>query len=350
VEDCIDELIEFEFFHSVSGLGQKQISNEEYQALRERLAALKLDIAVGLRKHPDTREVLRHVPARFLAGYDHMGQFALEWEGDRQLQRKRSHVTDDLINLVEAIGTAGSAERTKLPIVAPASGPPDFLPEDVRALFDRPVVAVHPGVGNAMRQWPPEHFASLVDVMVERNGISAVLIGGREEAELADAVLAKIANNTCVASVVGKTSLQQLPALLRACALYVGNNSGPKHIAAALGVPTIGIHSGVVDAIEWGPIGQRSVAVRRNMSCSPCYLARLEDCPRGFACMNGLEPMAVQEVAEQLLGRRVERRLIEPLVERKVSKAKSKAQPKPVDKLPTKLKRRRRQTTAVPVD
>jgi ADP-heptose:LPS heptosyltransferase len=201
-----------------------------------------------------------------------------------------------------------------------------------------------------MRQWPPEHFASLVDVMVERNGISAVLIGGREEAELADAVLAKIASNTRVASVVGKTSLQQLPALLRACALYVGNNSGPKHIAAALGVPTIGIHSGVVDAIEWGPIGQRSVAVRRNMSCSPCYLARLEDCPRGFACMNGLEPMAVQEVAEQLLGRRVERRLIEPLVERKVSKAKSKAQPKPVDKLPTKLKRRRRQTTAVPVD
>jgi ADP-heptose:LPS heptosyltransferase/GT2 family glycosyltransferase len=355
VEDCIDELIEFEFFHSVSGLGQKQISNEEYQALRERLAALKLDIAVDLRKHPDTREVLRHVPARFLAGYDHMGRFpfldiALEWEGDRQLQRKRSHVTDDLINLVEAIGTAGSAERTKLPIVAPASGPPDFLPEDVRALFDRPVVAVHPGVGNAMRQWPPEHFASLVDVMVERNGISAVLIGGREEAELADAVLAKIASNTRVASVVGKTSLQQLPALLRACALYVGNNSGPKHIAAALGVPTIGIHSGVVDAIEWGPIGQRSVAVRRNMSCSPCYLARLEDCPRGFACMNGLEPMAVQEVAEQLLGRRVERRLIEPLVERKVSKAKSKAQPKPVDKLPTKLKRRRRQTTAVPVD
>ncbi len=343
VEDCIDELIEFEFFHSVSGLGQKQISNEEYQALREQLAGYQLDIAVDLRKHPDTREVLRHVPARFLAGYDYMGQFpfldiALEWEGDRQLQRKRSHVTDDLINLVEAIGTAGTAERTKLSIGASAGGPPDFLPENVRALFDKPIVAVHPGVGNAMRQWPPEHFASLVDLLVERNGINAVLIGGREEAELADAVLAKIANNACVASLVGKTSLQQLPALLHACALYVGNNSGPKHIAAALGVPTIGIHSGVVDPIEWGPIGQRSVAVRRNMSCSPCYLARPEDCPRGFACMSGLEPMAVQEVAEQLLGRRVERRSIEPLVE-------------PVPKRATKPRRsRRRRVSVVPAD
>ena len=114
---------------------------------------------------------------------------------------------------------------------------------------------------------------------------------------------------------VGKTPLRQLPDLLRACALYVGNNSGPKHIAAALGVPTIGIHSGVVDAIEWGPIGSRAVAVRRNMTCSPCYLARLEDCPRGFACMRGLEPTAVQEVSELFLARPVERRAADPLVE-----------------------------------
>ena len=95
--------------------------------------------------------------------------------------------------------------------------------------------------------------------------------------------------------------------LLTACALYVGNNSGPKHIAAALGVPTIGIHSGVVDAIEWGPIGKRAVAVRRNMTCSPCYIARLEDCPRSFACMRGLEPNLVQEVSEIFLARAVER-------------------------------------------
>jgi len=103
--------------------------------------------------------------------------------------------------------------------------------------------------------------------------------------------------------------------LLRACALYVGNNSGPKHIAAALGVPTIGIHSGVVDAIEWGPIGARAIAVRRNMACSPCYLARTEDCPRAFACMRGLEPIAVQEVAEIFLARPVLRPAVTPLVE-----------------------------------
>ena len=320
LESCIDEFIEFEFFHAVSGLGPKEISPEEYQALHDRLAPYQFDIAVDLRKHPDTRDVLRYTPARFLAGYDYEGQFpfldiSLEWEGDRGLQRKRSHITDDLINLVEAIGTASVADRTRLELTASAAEPPDFLPDDARALFDKPVVAVHPGVGNVMRQWPTEHFAALIDLLVEKNAVNAVLIGGAEEAELAEEVLGRIANRNAVVSVVGKTPLRQLPELLRACALYVGNNSGPKHIAAALGVPTIGIHSGVVDAIEWGPIGRRAVALRRNMMCSPCYLARLEDCARGYACMRGLEPTAVQEVAEILLGRPVEARSVEALIE-----------------------------------
>ncbi len=320
MEDCIDEFIEFEFFHAVSALGPKRINQEEYQALRAQLTPYRFDIAIDLRKHLDTRDVLRYAPARFLAGYDYMGQFpfldiALEWEGDKTLARKRSHVTDDLINLVEAIGTACAADRTQLDLVAPGQGPPASLPADVRALFAKPVVAVHPGVGNAMRQWPAEHFASLIDLLVEKNATNIVLIGGPEEAELADDVLGKVANRDAVASLVGRTPLRDLPSLLSACALYVGNNSGPKHIAAALGVPTIGIHSGVVDAIEWGPIGNRAVALRRNMTCSPCYLARMEDCPRNYACMRGLEPSLVQEVSEVFLARQVERPTVKPLVE-----------------------------------
>ena len=318
--DCVDEFIEFEFFHAVSGLGPKEIGKEEYQALRAKLTPYRFDIAVDLRKHLDTREVLRYTPARILAGYDYIGQFpfldvTLEWEGDKNLYRKRSHVTDDLINLVDAIGTACAAERTRLDLVTPGEGPPDFLVAEVRALFAKPVVAVHPGVGNAMRQWPAEHFATLIDLLVEQNAVNVVLIGGPEEAELTEQVLAQTAYRDSVASLAGKTPLRDLPALLAACALYVGNNSGPKHIAAAIGVPTIGIHSGVVDAIEWGPIGRRAVALRRDMSCSPCYLARMEDCPRNYACMRGLEPASVRAVSELFLGRPVERRLVSPLVE-----------------------------------
>lgn len=109
--------------------------------------------------------------------------------------------------------------RTQLNLIVPDKEPPASIPADARALFARRVVAVHPGVGNAMRQWPPEHFASLIDLLVEKNAVNVVLIGGPEEAELAQDVLGMVGNREAVVSLAGRTSLRDLPALLSACAL-----------------------------------------------------------------------------------------------------------------------------------
>ena len=114
-----------------------------------------------------------------------------------------------------------------------------------------------------------------------------------------------IVNRGSVVSLVGRTTLGDLSGLLRACALYLGNNSGPQHIAAALGVPTIGIHSGVVDAAEWGPTGPRAIALQRNMVCSPCYLLKPEECVRDMACLKRLEPAVVHGYCEMMLARAV---------------------------------------------
>jgi hypothetical protein len=103
--------------------------------------------------------------------------------------------------------------------------------------------------------------------------------------------------------------LRDLPRLLAACVLFIGGNSGPKHIAAASGVPTIGIHSGVVDPGEWGPIGERAVALYRDMSCAPCFLAKPEHCPRGLACVEMLDPPLVHKMAQMFLARPAEHRV-----------------------------------------
>jgi ADP-heptose:LPS heptosyltransferase/GT2 family glycosyltransferase len=309
LEPSIDEWIEFEFFHARSQLGDKELTKQDLMELAERLAPYRFDIAVDMRKHLSTRDVLRYTGARFLAGYDYMGQFpfldiALEWDGDKTLQRKRSHVVDDLLALAEVIGIACATDRSML-TVAPDRLDPATLSEPVRALFGKPVVAIHPGAGNITKQWPPDHFVALIDLLTERDAVNVLLIGGPDEQELAETILADVQRGDRVASVAGQTSLVELPRILAACTLYIGNDSGPKHIAAALGVHTIGIHSGVVDAIEWGPVGRRAVALRRNMSCSPCYLARAEDCPRDLACLRQLEPSIVHQTAELLLARAV---------------------------------------------
>lgn len=309
LEPSIDAFIEFAFFHARSQLGERDLTTDDYTSLAAQLRPHRFDLAVDLRKHLSTRDVLRHTGARFLAGFDYMGQFpfldiALEWDGDKALHRKRSHIVDELLSLVGAIGMAADADR-QLMRPALASSLDDAVPEAVRPLFAKPVVAIHPGAGNITKQWPEEHFSALIDLLTERNGVNVLLVGGPEERELAASLIANVLNPSAVASVAGETSLTGLPRILAACALYIGNDSGPKHIAAGLGVPTIGIHSGVVDATEWGPVGPRAVALRRNMTCSPCYLAVAADCPRNLACLRLLEPVHVQLMAQKILARPV---------------------------------------------
>ena len=178
----------------------------------------------------------------------------------------------------------------------PAAGPialqkfSKLFPSKYRA---RSIVCVHPGVGNPVRQWSPGSFAELVDLLVELQQVNVILVGSREEAAIAGAVMTRISNKAAVRSLVGTLSISELPTLIQSSTLFVGNNSGPQHLAAALGVPTVGIHSGVVDAFEWAPLGRAAVAVRRRMKCSPCYLERVAECQRGMACLTGLRPRDV---------------------------------------------------------
>jgi ADP-heptose:LPS heptosyltransferase/GT2 family glycosyltransferase len=296
----IREIISFEFFFARSGLGQRELSEEDLAALQRRLAPYRFDLAVDLRKGPDTRFLLPLTGARWLAGYDRDGRFpwldvALEWEGDDKLIRKRSSIGDDLLRLVEAVGIAAIRNRRPLRLPTPAA---DGGEEG------RPLVCVHPGVGTETRQWPAANFAELIDLLTRYDNARVVLIGGPDEAAVAGEVLAALKHRNSVRSLVGATKVADLPALLAAAALFVGNNSGPKHIAAGLGVPTVGVYSGVVDAREWGALGPTAVAVRRDMHCSPCYLAHVEQCPRGLACLTDLRPAEVYEICRRLLAAR----------------------------------------------
>jgi ADP-heptose:LPS heptosyltransferase/GT2 family glycosyltransferase len=303
----ICEIEIFDFFHARSGEGRKEVGEAELAALEARLAPRAYDLAIDLRMHPETRTVLRHTGARLCAGFDIENRFpwldvALAWEGDVRLVRKRAHVSERLVQLVAATQAACATERPAHRSGA-AKPPPskafDALPAPFRA---RPIVCIHPGVGNVVRQWPAASFAALIDLLAARPGLNAVLIGSPDEAAIADEIKQKVADPSSVVSLVGQVKLAELPLLMQRCILFVGNNSGPQHIAATLGMKTLGIHSGVVDAAEWAPRGTQAMAIRRRMVCSPCYLEFASDCPRDLACLAGLLPREVHAACLHLLG------------------------------------------------
>jgi ADP-heptose:LPS heptosyltransferase/GT2 family glycosyltransferase len=307
-ESSIDSVIEFALFHARSGDGKRGVTEAEFLALQAQLAPEDFDLAIDFRMQPETRHVLPYTGAKLLAGYDHEGAFpflhvAMEWEGDRRLVPKHAHISERLRMLVAAV--EGACLKLPAASVKPPANPRSVpalarLPKDFLA---RPLVCVHPGVGNPVRQWQPAGFAGLIDLLAGE-GLNTVLVGGPDEQGVAQEVMSRVAAQENVVSLVGAVKLNELADVMQACVIFVGNNSGPKHLAASLGVPTIGIHSGVVDAAEWAPLGLAAMAIQRRVICGPCYLEFATDCPRGMACLTGIMPRDVLASCRRLLALR----------------------------------------------
>jgi ADP-heptose:LPS heptosyltransferase/GT2 family glycosyltransferase len=303
-EAAVTDTLEFNFFRARSGAGKHELSAADLARLAAELHGKDFDLAVDLRKQPDSRFVLEHCGARWLAGFDHQGRFpwldmALEWDEDVPLRSKHGHVADDLLALVDMIAAQGQRERRAIPS-APEGRP--TLPAAVRRrLGGKPLVCVHPSAGSEMRQWPLRHFVALIDLLLDHEDCQVALIGGGDETDAGSEVRKSCRHAAKLIDLTGTLALDDLMRLLATAAVFVGNNSGPQHLAAGLGVSTIGIHSGVVDAREWGPLGPRAVALRRDMSCSPCYLERAADCPRQLACLEQLPVAAVYSQCRQML-------------------------------------------------
>ncbi len=304
MEAVADEVLEFNFFHARSQLGTVGVSEEALVALGETLAPHRFDLAVDLRKSPDTRHVLKYTGAKYLAGYDYQSQFpwldvALEWEGDPGRTSKRKSIADDLINLVDAISASGESARQ--PVERQPKALTSLSAADAAGLFDRPLVCIHAGAGNELKAWPAGSFRELIDLLVERDGVQVALIGGPAESALSDDIIQGVREPKWSRNLAGKLPLNEIPDLFLRARLFIGNDSGPKHIAAALGVPTVGIHSGNIDAREWGPVGPNAVAVWRQTSCSPCYIDKAVNCPRQLACLHGIGAGEVYRLCHRIL-------------------------------------------------
>ena len=310
LEPCVDEVIEFDFFNARSSLGPLAMSEGDLLELRRRLSPHRFDIAIDLRKHTDTRHILQYTGAKWTAGYDNEGRYpwldvSIEWDGDRTLVAKRHHVSDDLLRLVDAVATICAVDRNMIAPEVSASWTQDSLAGlPLRMLLSRPLVCVHAVSGNVMRQWPLGHFARLIELLLRNFDVHVGLIGTAEDQTTIEQIACEVGQPRAVFCLAGVLPLKSLPQFLSQCSLFVGNNSGPKHIAAALGVPTVGVHSGIVDAVEWAPVGPVALALRRNMSCSPCYLSEPGKCRRNLACLTELEPRDVLPVCHRLLGAR----------------------------------------------
>lgn len=183
--------------------------------------------------------------------------------------------------------------------------PPERLAEAERLLAayglerQEKLVAIQPFSLWVYKEWKTEKMAALIRRLQAEHGLPVLIVGGPDEQEKAEAIIALAGDGVC--NLAGKTSIALLPALLQKCCLFIGVDSAGLHIAAAVGTPTIGLY-GPSGFATWAPKGEGHVVVHKKMSCVPCHRKGCED-SLVSRCMDELSVDEVYSaVKDQLAG------------------------------------------------
>jgi heptosyltransferase-2 len=161
-----------------------------------------------------------------------------------------------------------------------------------------PIFALNPGAeyGPAKR-WPADRFAATVLRLQELTHGTWLIFGGRNDVALTRQIATAIGNSQPLFNLAGETSLRELMALMKICRALLTNDTGPMHVAAALGIPVV-VPFGSTSPELTGPgdpADTRHQLLKSNVPCAPCFR---RECPIDFRCMHGL---SVEKVAQAFM-------------------------------------------------
>lgn len=223
---------------------------------------------------------------------------------------ERLHEVDYCLQLAQAAG-ADIAPQDRIPrlyVTEQAKQEIDAMLASVGIRPGKPLIACHVASNQGQsKRWPLLYWARLLDRLIREDVAQIVLTGAPGDLPYVDDVIRRMRgiNEYSAARVVnlaGKTSLGQLAALLQRADLLITGDSGPMHIAAAVGTPLIAIH-GPTDPAHSGPVSPRATILKSGIWCSPCYQAKdTADCPFFTTqCMKNILPSQVYTIVQERL-------------------------------------------------
>ncbi len=253
------------------------------QNLRERAFDLVIDLQ-GLFR---SAWLARATRAPIRIGFANARELAWMFYTHRvAIDTMEQHAVDRYLKIAAALGCL--SETVEFPLVMDDS---DHRHIDALLPDRAPFAVLLPGANWATKRWPIEHFAELIEPLRARFGLSAVVAGGPDAAALAS----RLPGATNLA---GQTTLRQLTALLDRASVVIANDTGPMHIAAALGRPLVTMF-GPTNPVRTGPYRRMESVVGVDIPCRPCYSRACSH----TSCMKWLKAESVLSAVEKQLNR-----------------------------------------------
>lgn len=206
------------------------------------------------------------------------------------------HEVEYYLGLLGHFGITGQAAAPFLSTTPAEDGEAAALLDRHGIRADDFLLGINPGAAfGSAKRWYPDRFADVARQLSRLKKARVVIFGGPGETDIA-AEIEQHLGGVCL-NLAGTTTVRGLMALIRKCSLFVTNDSGPMHIAAAFGVPLVAIF-GSTDHATTSPYTERAVVVRKDIECAPC---KLRECPIDHRCMKAVTADDVVSAAEQLL-------------------------------------------------
>lgn len=267
---------------------------------------------LGLRKRKFDMAIILHPTARahivtFLAGIpDRVGyDRKLGWLLTKRIPHLKQlglrHETDYALDMVRYIGIEPKAKELYMPISKESEGRINDIFERYGVKGSDKIVVINPSASCVSKRWSAERFAKVADKLVEGKNAKVIIISGQSDKNFGDNVANGMRQGRINLS--GKTSIGDIASLLKRSSLFISNDSGPVHIACAVGTPVIAIfgrHDRGLSPLRWGPTGKRDIVLHKDVGCGICLAHK---CKYGFKCLKAVTVEDVLSAAESILNK-----------------------------------------------
>lgn len=259
----------------------------------------KFDLAIIL--HPTNRA---HIVS-FLAGikervgYDKKSGFLLTKKTPDMKFEGIKHEADYALDLAKLCGVKAVEKELFMAIKEQDKESVKIFLKNIGLKDGEKIVAMNPGASCPSKIWPAERFAQVADALAKESGARIILVSGKEDVPLARKVQTLMRQKPIF--LAGKTSLGELAALLKMCSLFISNDSGPVHIAVAVGTPVISIFGRRQPGLgptRWKPLGEKDIVFHKYVGCAVCLA---HNCKQGFRCLLSITAQEVINSAKRLL-------------------------------------------------
>jgi len=248
------------------------------------------DLAIDLRRQPETRFILKDIKSRIKAGYS-----SFDREIDRKIDICLPSFRDISFEKIMHNEISTAIQMFRIIEALPSDNAQFFSSiNNFREQNERKIsIGIFPFAGTEIKEWGIENYRKLIERLSQESSVDSIniyLISKKDQEKLGLFPFSKTKQHVGL-------SINELMESLKENILCVANNSGGGHLASYLGLSVIGVYGGQETPFEWGPVFGSNTILYKNINCSPCHLSSPLACPHGLSCWD----IPVESVYEKIM-------------------------------------------------